>query len=250
MKKEEIANHSIKVSIPLTNGTGKTRIKKRSMLNEYGIPVATRQVCFTQSCYVEWQIGYDIDATEQNKVLTTLTNKTFIGANGKAKYLYELSEYIKYFYNWKIISRDDIISIRDYLVNLPPNSYIDIHPDLSIKRSHFIDKKINGFNFYFTRVEYPLLVYKFNQYEIITEIMIKEKQHAVGTQPMLYLCFPITELKNSENILGRVAKPKEKADFIIDENNIKVFLETLKIFGTLAASNNQDAISILNLILD
>ena len=36
---QETKNQEIKVAIPLTKGTDKTRIKKRSILNEYGIPV-------------------------------------------------------------------------------------------------------------------------------------------------------------------------------------------------------------------
>lgn len=41
-------NKMLFVSIPLTKGTEKTRIKKRSILNEYGLPVATRSEPFSQ----------------------------------------------------------------------------------------------------------------------------------------------------------------------------------------------------------
>jgi len=36
---------------------------------------------------------------------TTIKDKTFIGANGKEKTLYELSEYIYYFYKWGVIKK-------------------------------------------------------------------------------------------------------------------------------------------------
>ena len=112
----EIKNNNIKVAIPLTKGTEKTRIKKRSILNEYGIPVSTKVEPLTQSCYVEWQIGYDVVKSDKEKLeKTTLKDFSFIGANGKEKTLYELSEYIKYFYDWKVISKDALINIRDYL---------------------------------------------------------------------------------------------------------------------------------------
>ena len=39
---KEINKNEIKVAIPLTKGTEKTRIKRRSILNEYGIPVSTK----------------------------------------------------------------------------------------------------------------------------------------------------------------------------------------------------------------
>ena len=97
-------------------------------------------------------------------------------------------------------------------------------------------------------LEYPLLVHKFDKYEIITEIKITEKQRAVGVQPMLYFCFPITKLK--EILIGRSASQNEKGTFVINKNNISVFLELLKIFGVLSISHKNDVLSILNVILN
>lgn len=247
-------NQEIKVAIPLTKGTEKTRIKKRSILNEYGIPVSTKSEPFSQNCYVEWQIGYDVVTADSDKLKnTTFPNLRFTGANGKEKALYELSEYIKYFYDWGVISKQDLIEIKDYLTDMDDNNFLDNpigHPELSIKRTNFVEKQINGFDFLWTKVEYPLLVYKFGNFEIVAEIIIKEKQYAIGIQPMLYLCFPITELENSETLLGRTANTKEFASFKIDKNNISVFMEMLKLFGTLSRNHNTDAISIINTILD
>lgn len=241
----------IKVSIPLTSGTEKTRIKKRSIFNEYGLPVSTRQKPFTQSCYVEWQIGYDVVVKETEKLAkSTMQNVRFQGANGKEKAFYELSEYIKYFYDWGIIERAKLLEIRDYLLGLSDNDFLDVNEELSIRRSHPIERRINGMNFLWSKVEYPLLVYKFNNYEVITEIVIKEKQYAIGTQPMLYLCFPITELDNSSDLLGRIAEAKEFATFVIDNRNINIFVELLKIFGTLSKNHNKDVLSIINVILN
>ena len=248
---KEIGKNEIRVAIPLTKGTEKTRIKKRSILNEYGIPVSTKVEPFTQSCYVEWQIGYDVVKADVQKLeKTTLKNFSFIGANGKEKTLYELSEYIKYFYDWDIVSKKELIDIRNYLFNLSNDNYLDVNPELSIKRTHPIHKTINNFNFMWTKVEYPLLVYKFDSYEIVAEIKITEKQYAIGVQPMLYLCFPITELENSKKLLGRTAKTKEFANFVINEKNIKVFLEMLKLFGTLSKNHNKDIISIIDVIIN
>src|SRR3989344_5651719 len=78
-----------------------------------------------------------------------------------------------------------------YLNSIQDQNLIDNNSELQIDRSHPIEKNINGFDFEYTQVKYPLLIYKFNGYEIVTEIKITEKQYAVGTQPMLYLCFPI-----------------------------------------------------------
>jgi len=109
----------LEIAVPLTNTTGKTRIKTRSFFNEYGFPVATRQTPFTQSCYVEWQIGYDVVIAETDKLeMTTLKNAQFTGANGKEKALYELSEYVYYFHKWGVITAEELRSIRDFLKEL------------------------------------------------------------------------------------------------------------------------------------
>ena len=210
------------------------------MLNEYGIPVSTKVEPFSQNCYVEWQVGYDVIKADTEKLQkTTLKNFSFIGANGKEKTLYELSEYIKYFFDWGIISKKNLDDVKEYLLNLSEESYLDTNPDLSIKRTHPIYKEINGFNFMWTKVEYPLLVYKFGNFEVVAEIKITEKQYAIGT-----------ELENSENLLGRTAKTKETANFVINNKNINVFLEMLKLFGTLSKGHNKDIISIINVILN
>lgn len=163
--------------------------------------------------------------------------------------MYELSEYIKYFYDWGIIKQKELINIKNFLLNIPENNFLDQNPELSIKRTHPISKTINTLNFMWTKVEYPLLIYKFGKFEIVAEIKITEKQYAIGTQPMLYLCFPITELENSEKLLGRTAQTKEYGNFIINSNNINVFLEMLKLFGTLSKNHNKDILSIINIIL-
>ncbi len=250
---KNIGNNEITVAIPLTKGTEKTRIKKRTILNEYGIPVSTKQEHFSLNCYVEWQIGYDVVVADKEKLeRTTLKEKRFIGANGKEKALYELSEYIKYFYDWGKIKRCKLEEIKTFLHSLNSDDFLDSpinHPELAIRRTAFTKKEINGFSFLWSQVEYPLLVYKFGNFEIVSEIIIKEKQFAIGTQPMLYLCFPITELEKSEELIGRTAKTKELGEFKITSKNISVFLEMLKLFGTLSESHNKDAISIIETIL-
>ena len=114
--KEIIKGEKIRVSIPLTRGSEKIRIKKRPITNDYGMSVATRSKPLTNSCYVEWQIGYDIIIKDKEKIkLTTLPNLIFVGANGAKKTLYELSEYIKYFYDWEIITKDELLKIKTFL---------------------------------------------------------------------------------------------------------------------------------------
>ena len=242
--------HKIEVPILLTAVSGKIRVKNRSIVNEYGTPVAVKRDGFSLSNYVEWQIGYDVVKRETEKLAeSSLPETEFTGANGKIKALYELSEYIWYFYKWNIISRKELESIINYLNSIQVNNLIDNNSELQIDRSYPAAKNINGFDFEYTQVKYPLLIYKFNGYEIVTEIKITEKQYAVGIQPMLYLCFPITELKSVTNLIGRTAETKEIAHFEVTESNIKVFLEMLKMFGILSKNHRHDILQIINTIL-
>jgi len=245
------SEHKIEVPILLTAVSGKIRIKNRSIVNEYGTPVAVRRDGFALSNYIEWQIGYDVVKKKTDKLAeSSLPEIEFVGANGGTKALYELSEYIWYFHKWAIVSREELGSVVNFLNSISANDLIDNNSELQIDRSHPIEKNINGFNFEYTQVKYPLLIYKFNGYEIVTKIKITEKQYAVGTQPMLYLCFPITELKSKTNLIGRCAEVKEIAHFEISESNIKVFLEMLKMFGILSKNHKHDILQIINTIIE
>lgn len=237
------------ISVPLTGATGKIRIKQRSFFNEYGIPIATKQHQFTQNCYVEWQIGYDAVTTEAKKLKeTSLQDKTFIGANGKEKALYELSEYIYYFFKWGVITLEQLNETETFLENLREKDFVDNPQNFAIQRTQPVEKKFLGIDFCYTEVRYPLLIHKFGKYEILTEIKVTEKQYAIGVQPMLYLCYPITELWTELPLLGRTAKTKECGDFLVDTSNINIFLELLKIFGILSKNHNKDVRHIIKTI--
>ena len=71
------------------------------MFYEYGEPHATRSKPLTQNNYVEWQIGYALEYKKRND--SSLPHISFIDYNCKEKVLYELSEYLYYFYSWDMI---------------------------------------------------------------------------------------------------------------------------------------------------
>lgn len=251
MRIEKLENHRIIVSIPLTTQSGKIRVKERNSFYEYGLPVATRQISFSQKHYIEWQIGYDVDKNDREKFnLSTLQNSEFIGANGKKKALYELSEYLYYFTQWGIIDETEIESLYAFLSNIKNDDFIDSREDLQIFRSHPKEKQILDIAFYISEVKYPLLVHQFGNFDILVEIIIKEKQRAIGVQPMLYVCFPIVELepKNNKTFLGRVAEVKEYGILSLDSSHKAFLLECFKIFGILSKNHNYDTLQILQTI--
>jgi len=140
---------------------------------------------------------------------------------------------------------DEIEELKTFLSSLDSQNLIKKHSHCQIKRTHPQNENINSLEFEILKIEYPQLIHKFKNYEIIAEITIREKQRAVGVQPMLYFCFPITELISDTPLLGRTAKTKEFAYFKFDKNNAPVILEMIKIFGMLSASHNFDILQIL-----
>ncbi len=241
-------NKRILVDIPLTTPSGKIRIKSRSMFYEYGNPHAAGTKPLHQNNYVEWQIGYDLEDKRKNE--SSLPHKSFIAYNGKKKVLYELSEYLYYLHSWDMTTSSELEETFEFLSDLEEENLLSNHPSCQITRTHPVEKQINNTVFYGMTLNYPQLVYKFGVYEIIAEITIREKQRAIGVQPMLYLCFPITELQVSENLIGRTANPKEKAIFIIDKKNYRIIIEMVRIFGMLSPSHYKDILAILETISD
>jgi len=238
------------INIPLTTTSWKTRIKTRSSFYDYGIPHASKTNNFTQSNYVEWQIWYDAEVKNEEKInLTTLKNINFIAYNWKEKALYELSEYLYYFYTWWIITKKDLLELKLYLNSITNENLIDSNKDCLIYRSHPTQKTINWIDFYKSEVVYPLLVHKFWKYEIIAEIIIKEKQRAIWVQPMLYFCFPINELKVNIPLVWRTAETKEFWNFIFDKNNYFIIIEMIKIFWILSPAHKYDIEKIIDIII-
>ncbi|MDR3208396.1 MAG: R.Pab1 family restriction endonuclease [Rickettsiales bacterium] len=251
IRKINESGKELAIAIPLTKGTDKTRIKKRGFFNEYGLPVSTKTEPFSLDCYVEWQIGYDVVVSDAEKLeRTTIKDKVFTGANGKDKTLYELSEYIYYFHKWGVVSKKQLLELKNFLAKLGESDFIDDPNNFAIERSQPVERKVLDIVFAYTQVKYPMLIHRFGDYEILTEIKITEKQYAIGVQPMLYFCFPITELKSANPIIGRTAETKETADLIIDSSNIDIFLKMLKIFGVLSPSHNQDTLTIIDKIIE
>ena len=251
MLKLDKNNKTIACQILLTTTSGKIRVKEREFPNQYGVPVATRSNPFNQRHYIEWQIGYDVVSNEiSDEKSTTLEDKQFIGANGKTKSLFELSEIIYHFVEWRVISRESVENVRDFIVKANDQLLIDVNPDFPITRTDFIPKDLFGISFQKSDVSYPLLIHKFGKFEVIAEIIIREKQRAIGVQPMLYLCFPITELEADVPLIGRVAESKESAYFVFDGSNADVLLEVLKIFGILSKNHKHDVLQIINVILE
>ena len=151
---------------------------------------------------------------------------------------------------WEIIRRDDLIGLDEYLRSVKPERLVANHEHCHITRTRPQAVDINDIPFSIMTLKYPQLVYDFGEYEIIAEITIREKQRAVGVQPMLYFCIPISELKADTPLLGRTAERNETAQFEFSETNYRVVFEMVKVFGILSVSHQEDILRIIQKLLD
>lgn len=100
----------LRYEFPLSKAMGKIRIKERFAFSDYGIPVPPTQTIITHKHYIEWQIGYD-------RVINKGEEAHFIGANGKKKQIYELSEFLDFGLDSGLIDAKKIIELQNNVAN-------------------------------------------------------------------------------------------------------------------------------------
>ena len=79
----------IRVRLPLTDVTGKVRVKEKSA-DGLGIPIAPSKTSLGKKHYLEWQIGYDTPNVNDQ----TVVPKIKFTRKGETKYGHELSKII------------------------------------------------------------------------------------------------------------------------------------------------------------
>ena len=231
-----VSDDGLKVMLPLTIAKGKVRLKERSFFARNGLPVFGRSQNITQTCYVEWQIGFDLLVNDKNKKKTSLKRMTFNNNNGKPKWAYELSEILYYSAKMGMLSLEQIKDAYRYVASIAEADTLEMRHDMQICRTHALEDTVNDMRFYRMTVC------------VCAEVVTKEKQYAAGTQPMLYVCLPITSLQFKKNIIGRSLDAKETADWVIGEEEASLSLELFRIFGMLSPNHRFDVLAILKML--
>ena len=232
----------LKYQIPLTRTGGKIRIKERLAFSDYGLPIkAPTKTILSPKHYIEWQIGYDKDEIVYG-------THHFLDYKNKKKQIDELSKFLLFGLKNSLISKNEILDLKSFI----KNNEIFIETTQEIQRTNFIKENLAGIEFLKSKVSYPLLVHQFQNKDILCEIIVREKQRAVGVMPMLYFCVPMSALydrNGTQNFIGREVKSKELGYLYIDKNNISIFVQMFKIFGILSANHKHDCLEILKYIL-
>lgn len=239
----ETVNDTIVINLPSKNA-GKFRYKKRSEIGEYGKGFATATENFDEKTYIEWQIGYDVIVTDVDKKPTKLTKIKFIGANGKEKHPYELSELLYFALKTDLVSFDDVKKTIEIIKNLE-NLFEE---DYKIKLDSFRTFEYNNLNFQRGDITLPNFFFETEQ-GFFVEVSIQKQQYASGVQPMVYISIPVILFSNSEEMIGSSSNGIEKAVFVIDQVNASFLLETFQIFGMCSSRHKHDVIEILSKII-
>lgn len=242
----EVPAICINHKLPAANN-GKYRFKVRGAKLQFGKSFSARTMPFHEGVYLEWQIGYD--ATEADvrdgKKTTTLTDHSFVGANGKKKHLYELSELLVQATKLKLVSRNQLEELRD-----SANSVVEFLDSRQIQVSEPVDTRIDEFAFRETHIALPTFYMLETPDETQIEVSIQKQQYAAGTQPMVYFCIPVSTFKNWEDLNGRQSQLGDEFIYRIDKTNAANLLSLMKIFSLCSKSHQHDVLEILRVALE
>lgn len=233
------------IKLPSANA-GKYRLKTRKENIAFGAGFSGRGGLFDDNVYLEWQIGYDaeVKAVAKGEKATALTSKTFIGANEREKYVYELSEILYFASMAGFISLNTIRQLSEEIGN-----FVDFIDTKQISVEQHTDIQLNGLHFAETSITLPTLYMPQHDGTQI-EASIQKQERAFGFQPMIYLCIPLPAFANAHDFRGRSSVKGEFLEYRISAENISTILNLFRVFGMASARHKLDTERILAVIIE
>jgi hypothetical protein len=231
---------SVRVRLPLTDVTGKVRVKEKSS-DGFGLPIAPSKVSLGKKHYLEWQIGYDIPNTNSPSVVPEIK---FI-RNGETKYGHELSKIIFEAVRLRILSTNDLAQELEDLKKIPPAEFEESH---AVQVEISTNAAANGFESTIQRL--PQFT-KTTPYGWV-QIQLKQKQRAVGYQAMVYVCLPMDEVLTMDGSPRKTgpAISKETVYYDFNRANAVFLIDIIHAFGIASQQHNEDIRNILGKILE
>lgn len=233
-------NEAVRVRLPLTDVTGKVRVKEKSS-DGFGLSVAPSKTLLSKNHYLEWQIGYDIPNTNSPSVVPEIR----FTRNGETKYGHELSKIIFEAMRLGILSTNDLVREIEALKNIKPSELEENQP---VQVEVSTNAEANGFQ---------SAVQRLPQFTKSTphgwvQIQLKQKQRAVGYQAMVYVCLPMNEVSAMDGTPRKPgpAKSKETVLYDFNRNNAAFLLDIIHAFGIASQQHNEDVRKILGKILE
>ena len=232
-------NDAVLVRLPLTDVTGKVRVKEQAA-DGFGVPVAPSRTPLGRKHYLEWQIGYDSPGTNSPSVVPEI----HFARKGETKYGHELSAILLAAVRTGVLSTNDLQRALTQLRTLAENTFEEHE---TIKTETTPERDAAGFARSVQRVP---------QFTKVTahgsvQIQLKPKQRAVGYQAMVYVCLPMDQVLNAggEPRKAGSAKSKETVFYRFDQANADLLLDVVRAFGMASEQHNEDMHHILEAIL-
>jgi hypothetical protein len=236
----EAHGEAVRVRLPLTDVTGKVRVKEKST-GGFGLPVAPSKTSLGEKNYLEWQIGYDSPNTNSPSAVPQIK---FI-RNGEVKYGHELSKIISEAVRLGILSTNELLSEVEALKKIPPSGFEE---NQTVQVEVSTNAATDGFQ---------SAVQRLPQFTKTTphgwvQIQLKQKQRAVGYQAMVYVCLPMNEVLTMDGSPRKAspAKSKETVYYDFDRENAALLLDIIQAFGIASQQHNEDMRQILGKILE
>jgi hypothetical protein len=241
-KQVKIANGTnfIRVRLPLTDVTGKVRVKEKTA-DGFGISVAPSKTVLGAPHYLEWQIGYDTpDANDP-----TVVPQIKFTRKGETKYGHELSKIIFEGVRRGVLTTNDLIREINLLKKIPAAEFEE-------SRAVQIEVSTNAATDGFQSAVQRLPQFTKTTPHGWVQIQLKQKQRAVGYQAMIYVCLPLNEVLTPDGTPRKAgnAKPKETVFYDFNRANAAFLLDIIHAFGIASQQHNEDIRKILGKILE
>lgn len=231
---------SIRVRLPLTDVTGKVRVKEMSP-DGFGVPVAPSRTVLGEKHYLEWQIGYDLPNTNSPSVVPQI----HFQQNGEIKYGHELAKIILESVRLGLLSTNDLAREVAALKRIQPSEFEESRP-VQVEVSTNADA--GGFQ---SAIQHLPQFTKATPHGLV-QIQLKQKQRAVGYQAMVYVCLQLNQVLDAN---GRPrppgkAKSKETVYYDFNRDNAAFILDVIHAFGLASQQHNEDIREIIGKILE
>jgi len=231
--------NSIRIRLPLTDVTGKVRVKEKSP-DGFGLSVAPSKTVLGGRHYLEWQIGYDTPNADGPGVVPQIQFQR----KGETKYGHELSKIIFESVRLGLLSTNDLRREIQTLEKIPASDFDESRPVQ-------IEVSTNAANGFQSAVERLPQFTKTTPHGWV-QIQLKQKQRAVGYQAMVYVCLPMNEVLAMDGSPRKTgpAKTKETVYYDFDRANTAFLLDVVHAFGIASQQHNEDIRKILGKILE
>lgn len=232
--------NSIRVRLPLTDVTGKVRVKEKNA-SGFSQPVAPSKTVLGRKDYLEWQIGYDVPDTNS----PTIVPEIKFTRNGETKYGHELAKLIDESFRLGLLTTNDLARELAALKAVAPG---DFEENLPVEIETSTNRGPAGFQRAVQRL--PQFT-KTTPYGWV-QIQLKQKQRAVGYQAMVYVCLPMNQVLAMDGQPRQPGKAKSKETVYYDftRENIPFLLDIIQAFGMASQQHNEDLQKILGKILE